>query len=958
MTFKSLLLALMLALLVSPCFADDDDGGGEVEFKGVIESLPGGGLNGNWEIGGRTVVVGSFTELREKEGPFEVGACAEVEGSELPDGRVEAEKIETEDADECGQPDEDDDDGEDNDEVEFTGVIDSLPADGLLGEWEIGGEIVVVDASTELRTEDGPFVEGACAEVEGVRQEDGKVLAEKVKTEDGEECGLPDGEDDEVEFKGIIESLPADGVLGEWEIGGEIVVVDASTELETEDGPFVEGACAEVEGVRQEDGKVLAEKVETEDPDECGGAVPNPDDPGAPPAGPGGFPNEIKFHGFIDSFPDGLIGTWVISGRDVEAGAGTDFEPEDGPFEVGACAEVKGTLFPDGTIDTREIETEPDDECEPDDILPRVDLTGVIESLPGAKAAEELVGNWVVGGITVEVLPGTEIEQDKGPIAVGACVEVDDGELQDDNTIIAVDEIEVESSSAGCVRRNDEPDEVEFFGVIQTLPDTPDLLGEWMIAGRTVVVDSFTIIDLDGMTAEEGLCVEVKGIVLMDGSILATKIEKDDSESPCGAGAPGPAPVEFRGLIVTLPDTPDLIGTWDIGGRAVLVTGATELKPNEGPFAEGACAEVEGTLLDDGSIDAREVETENASDCDGGSSDDGFFAFVGLVESPPGAAALAAKSGNGSTAGDLVSRAKGAALGVWRIGQRAVTVEAGTVFDEAGGSLNLGACVEVDGQLLPGGGFTATRVDVLSSSGTCLVPDGIVNAATFQEQSLSPGQIVSVFGLAVGPLDDAALQIRGGRVVSRLGGTRVLFDGVPGAVIFASANQVNVVAPYSLAGKTSTQIQVERAGGWSNTLTVDVAPSGPGIFTLTQTGVGQAAALNFGLDGLLTLNGPGNRARRGGIVVIFATGEGLLAPPPEDGEIVGDELPRVQLPVSLTIGGVQAVVTYAGGAPGFVAGFVQINAVVPAGIAAGAAVPVVLSVGGVASPAGATIAVQ
>jgi len=37
MTFKSLLLALMLALLVSPCFADDDDdGGGEVEFKGVI----------------------------------------------------------------------------------------------------------------------------------------------------------------------------------------------------------------------------------------------------------------------------------------------------------------------------------------------------------------------------------------------------------------------------------------------------------------------------------------------------------------------------------------------------------------------------------------------------------------------------------------------------------------------------------------------------------------------------------------------------------------------------------------------------------------------------------------------------------------------------------------------------------------------------------------------------------
>ena len=125
-----------------------------------------------------------------------------------------------------------------------------------------------------------------------------------------------------------------------------------------------------------------------------------------------------------------------------------------------------------------------------------------------------------------------------------------------------------------------------------------------------------------------------------------------------------------------------------------------------------------------------------------------------------------------------------------------------------------------------------------------------------------------------------------------------------------------------------------------------------------QTGVGQAAALNFGLDGMLTLNGPANPAQRGGVIVIYATGEGLLTPPVADGEIVGEDLPRVQLPVSVTMGGVQAVVTYAGGTPGLVAGLVQINAVVPVGIAAGAAVPVNISIGGVASPAGATIAVQ
>ena len=58
------------------------------------------------------------------------------------------------------------------------------------------------------------------------------------------------------------------------------------------------------------------------------------------------------------------------------------------------------------------------------------------------------------------------------------------------------------------------------------------------------------------------------------------------------------------------------------------------------------------------------------------------------------------------------------------------------------------------------------------------------------------------------------------------------------------------------------------------------------------------------------------------------------------------------------IGGQLAEVLYAGGAPGMVAGVVQLNVLIPPGSASGAAVPVTMTVGGQSSPLGTTIAVQ
>jgi len=62
--------------------------------------------------------------------------------------------------------------------------------------------------------------------------------------------------------------------------------------------------------------------------------------------------------------------------------------------------------------------------------------------------------------------------------------------------------------------------------------------------------------------------------------------------------------------------------------------------------------------------------------------------------------------------------------------------------------------------------------------------------------------------------------------------------------------------------------------------------------------------------------------------------------------------------VSVTVGGQAVIPIYAGGAPGEVPGLMQINEQVPAGIAPGNAVPVVVGVGGATSQAGMAIAVS
>ena len=261
-------------------------------------------------------------------------------------------------------------------------------------------------------------------------------------------------------------------------------------------------------------------------------------------------------------------------------------------------------------------------------------------------------------------------------------------------------------------------------------------------------------------------------------------------------------------------------------------------------------------------------------------------------------------------------------------------------------------------QVTDNSGATATaQLSLTITSGpVTLTAAGIVNAASYAGGSVAPGEIVTIFGSFPGPATIVTLQLDSrGYVSNTLGGARVLFDGVPGAMIYALAGQISVVVPYEVSGKSSTQVQVSYQGQLSNSVAMPVSAVLPGVFTLDASGHGPGAIDNQ--DG--TVNSANNPAAVGYYVFVYATGEGQTNPAGVDGKPGDSPAPQpVAQPVTATVGGIPAQVQYAGGVSGLIAGLLQVNVQIPNGTTPGSAVPVVLTIGGKATQANVTLAVH
>ena len=96
---------------------------------------------------------------------------------------------------------------------------------------------------------------------------------------------------------------------------------------------------------------------------------------------------------------------------------------------------------------------------------------------------------------------------------------------------------------------------------------------------------------------------------------------------------------------------------------------------------------------------------------------------------------------------------------------------------------------------------------------------------------------------------------------------------------------------------------------------------------------------------------------------MYLTGEGETSPAGVTGKVTTTAAPPQPLtpapllPVSVTVGGQGAQYTFAGEAPGFVSGVLQLNVVIPTNVAAGDQA-IVVTIGGNPSQQGVTVSVK
>jgi len=266
----------------------------------------------------------------------------------------------------------------------------------------------------------------------------------------------------------------------------------------------------------------------------------------------------------------------------------------------------------------------------------------------------------------------------------------------------------------------------------------------------------------------------------------------------------------------------------------------------------------------------------------------------------------------------------------------------------------------------PGNGSTAITVPVTLRVTVPNPPNNLVitNTASGLARGVSPGELITIKGSNMAPSVAVSFTPVNNAIPTRLGGVRVLFDNVEAPLIYVgpsgdkSSDQINAIVPYGVSGRAATSLVVEYLGVASQAVLLTVRQTDPGVFTANSQGSGPASLLNENNS----YNAQSNPATPGSVVQIYGTGEGLLVPSQTTGTIVPPTGPFpsfLNSDVQVRINGTPATVTYAGAAPGLVAGVWQINAIVPTAINAAVSgtkdVSIDVSIGGTSSQPGATV---
>jgi len=277
---------------------------------------------------------------------------------------------------------------------------------------------------------------------------------------------------------------------------------------------------------------------------------------------------------------------------------------------------------------------------------------------------------------------------------------------------------------------------------------------------------------------------------------------------------------------------------------------------------------------------------------------------------------------------------------------------------------NLAAAAAYQGTILIQGTGNASGSATISVVLTVTAPaptiTSVQHAASFVSGAVAPGEIVSIFGTAMGPASPLGTTIDStGKVATTLGNVTVLFNGYASPLTYVSATQINCVVPYEVAQLSSPYVEVKYLNQTSQTVSLRAVTTVPGIFTLAN-GTGQGAFLNYDNS----YNNASHPAAAGSTIQLYLTGEGQLSPAGVTGSVTCsagcatvNQIPLPLLPVAALVNNQPATIAFAREAPGDVSGVMQVNVVIPPNTPSGP-ISIAISVGGNSTQSGVTVYVQ
>ena len=292
---------------------------------------------------------------------------------------------------------------------------------------------------------------------------------------------------------------------------------------------------------------------------------------------------------------------------------------------------------------------------------------GVIDSMPPGGGA----GIWLVGGLTFEATAATEIDVEKGPLAVGVCAEVEYDLVGGQNIAKKI----ASKSADNCSAENG----FEHEGFVQDMPIGGGP-GTWVIGGVIFEASVTTEFRTDAGPLATGVCADVDFFVQGTDNVAIrirsrelTDCQGDDDE-------------EVHGIVDTMPA--GLIGTWTVNGVNYEATTTTEFEQSDGPFGEGVCVEIE-FFVQNGQKIALEIKTDD--DCDAGTLLQPIQHASGILEAFPATM-----------------------TGTWTVDGLDYEASAETRFETEHGDFALGICVQID-YVLDGAIRTALEIETESS---------------------------------------------------------------------------------------------------------------------------------------------------------------------------------------------------------------------------------------------------